>query len=180
LCGYDSRAVTVGGRDFTVIVARPYAMGGNELSFSEALRSRYGIHSLEDSVERLCTLIQSAPTEDLLVLAHNGPLGLGADASDLWGCDFKPEAGDWGDEDLRSALDYAKEVNKRVRAVVAGHMHRGKRNPKRLAQKQQSDILFVNPAVVPRVFGDGSGMLRHHMVLEIDDDSVSARDIFVR
>jgi uncharacterized protein (TIGR04168 family) len=126
----------------------------------------------------MCDLVEKAPTEDILVLAHNGPTGLGSRAGDIWGCDFKPEQGDWGDRDLRGALDHAKRCHKRVLAVVAGHMHRSRRN-KRVSTAETEGTLFVNPALVPRVFPTEQGMSRHHMVLELNENKVAARDVYV-
>ena len=74
--------------------------------------------------------IQAATASDVrpimhrvVVLAHCGPHGLGATRESIYGCDFRPEQGDWGDRDLAEALEYARECGKRVVAVVAGHMH---------------------------------------------------------
>lgn len=179
LTGYDMRTMTVRERSFTIVVGRPYAMGGSELSFAQELETRYAIKSFEESERRLCELVEQAPTRDIVVLAHNGPVGLGSRASDIWGCDFKPEQGDWGDRDLRTALGHATRRGKRVLAVVAGHMHRGHRRP-RTSTTRQSDTLYVNPALVPRVFPTEDGLSRHHMALELDEGQASARDVYVR
>ncbi len=85
LCGYDLRSYTIRDTTFTVLVGRPYAMGGNELSFPDLLRQRYGVESLEQSVQRLCKLVATAPSGDIVWLAHNGPSGLGNKRSSIWG-----------------------------------------------------------------------------------------------
>ncbi len=103
-------------------------MGGNELSFPDLLRQRYGVESLEQSVQRLCKLVATAPSGDIVWLAHNGPSGLGNKRSSIWGCDFKPQGGDWGDDDLATAIAETQKTHT-VRAVVAGHMHRGGEHP---------------------------------------------------
>lgn len=179
LSGYDLRELTLRGRSFTIVVGRPYAMGGSELSFAEQLSSRYDVNSLAESERRLCELVENATTDELLLLAHNGPVGLGTQANDIWGCDFKPEQGDWGDRDLRTAIEHAVRSNKRVLAVVAGHMHRGHRRT-RTSIVRDGHTLYVNPALVPRIFPDADGVSRHHMVLELALDGVSARDVYVR
>jgi uncharacterized protein (TIGR04168 family) len=179
LCGYAVRSFGIGERAFSVVIGRPYAMGGNELSFPEALQDGYGVTTMAQSKERLCALVEQAPTEELILLAHNGPLGLGDAATAIWGCDFRPEAGDWGDEDLLGAVEHAKRIGKRVLAVVAGHMHRSSTLP-RIPTLERDGVLFVNPARVPRILVDGDRVLRHHMVLELGADSVKARDVFVR
>ena len=74
-------------------------MGGPELTFPDYMAHTYNILSLEDSVQRIRSLVDEAD-DDIVFLAHNGPLGLGPEPADIWGCDFKPDGGDWGDSDL--------------------------------------------------------------------------------
>jgi uncharacterized protein (TIGR04168 family) len=91
----------------------------------------------------------------VLFLAHNGPSGLGGQAQDLWGRDFDPDGGDWGDADLRGAIEHARGRGLRVLAVLAGHMHwalRGRPGVQRRWQLQERGTLYVNAARVPRVF----------------------------
>jgi uncharacterized protein (TIGR04168 family) len=184
LCGYDLRTYTIRGLSFTVLIGRPYAMGGNELSFPELLNQRYGVASLAQSVDRLCKLVDATPPGNVIWLAHNGPAGLGSDASSIWGCDFKPEAGDWGDDDLARAIEYSRATHS-VRAVIAGHMHRAGEHPERHSPRRQSqvfkdDCLYLNPALAPRVVQTADGTARHHMALELTGDgATSARDVWV-
>lgn len=179
LCGYCTQHVQLPGLELSIVVGRPYAMGGSELSFAEALAERHGITNLAQSRHRLCALIEQAPTQDLILLAHNGPAGLGAEMTSIWGCDFRPEAGDWGDEDLLHAVQHAERIGKRVLAVVAGHMHRSS-ELSRCATLQRASVLYVNPALVPRVFTRDNDVVRHHMALDIGPSGVTVRDVFVR
>lgn len=185
LCGYSLHKLVFAGRDVTLLAGRPFGMGGPELSFAERLEELHGITSLQQSARKLCDLVDQAPTQDLLVLSHNGPLGLGDEPTDLWGCDFKPEAGDWGDPDLAEALAHAKARGKRVLAVIAGHMHlHTRQGQERTWQRRHDGVLFVNPARVPRIYADRSGELRHHAVLELtargdEPIEVSVREVSV-
>jgi uncharacterized protein (TIGR04168 family) len=179
LCGYSMHPLVIGQRSISIIVGRPFAMGGNELSFPDLLEQRHGISSLAQSEERLCALVDQAPSDDVIFLAHNGPSGLGEEASAIWGCDFRPQAGDWGDRDLLAAVSRAKSRGKRVLAVVAGHMHRSDTFSRTQALSRQG-VLFVNPAYVPRIFDADEGPVRHHMKLELGADAVTAHDVFVR
>ncbi len=181
LCGYSLHPLELSGRAITLLAARPYALGGNELSFPERLAGRHGIASMAASAERLCELVERAPSDELVVLAHNGPTGLGDAATDLWGCDFRAEEGDWGDEDLAQALVRARQLGKRVLAVVAGHMHsRTREGRPRTWQLERDGTLYVNPARVPRIFEDERGTEHHHVVLEIGAQGVLAREMLVR
>ena len=122
LCGYSAHRVGAGDLDVTLIGARPHSMGGPDLSFPEFMHETYGVDSLDASRERLIALVDEAQSERLVFLSHNGPVGLGGAHHDPWGADFKPEGGDWGDPDLADAIAHAKQIGKRVLAVVAGHM----------------------------------------------------------
>ena len=181
LCGYSVHPFTFGEREITVVAARPYARGGGELSSPECLRDSFGIESADDSQQRLRSLVDQTSSEALIFLAHNGPRGLGETAVDLWGRDFRPEEGDWGDADLSGAIAHARRQGKRVLAVVAGHMHLRTRDGRTRAwQLRRDGTLFVNPARVPRIYEEASGKYRHHVLLELEGDEASAREVLVR
>lgn len=180
LCGYSLHRLCHDGLDVTIVAARPHSLGGPALSFPEHMQAHYGVASLDDSRARLRALIRSVASRDVLFFAHNGPHGLGAAPDDMWGCDFKPDGGDWGDPDLRDAIDYARGLGKRVLAVVAGHMHLGTRCGRwRPWRHQRDETWYVNAARVPRIFaGDGTEQ-RHHVALSISPDGVEAREVLV-
>ena len=161
-----------------LITARPHAMGPNRFYFRRYLRDTFGVSNFEDSTRLLVSLIDQAPKR-LIFLAHNGPAGLGDKPSDIWGCDFAPQFGDFGDPDLRAAIDYAKQAGKEVLAVVAGHMHhhRKRGSGKRSTAVREAGVLYLNAARVARVRDQGN--LRHHVELTVDAASVSARECWV-
>ena len=180
LCGYSLHPLSLGGRALTLLAGRPHAMGGCEFSFAEHLERNYAVVSMDASTERLAALMANAPTDDLIVLSHNGPAGLGAGATDLWGCDFREGAGDWGDPDLAAALEGARALGKRVLAVIGGHMHLKTRNAsERVSRLERDGTLYVNPARVPRIQGGRGGVRRSHLRLEIDAHGVRAAEVFV-
>jgi uncharacterized protein (TIGR04168 family) len=181
LAGYSLHAYTLAGRSLTVLAARPYAMGGSELSFADALRASFEIDSMAASSKRLCALVERVETDELIVLAHNGPTGLGGSATDLWGRDFVKEAGDWGDADLADALLHAHRCGKRVLAVVAGHMHSPTRGGEtRVWQAHEGGTLYLNAARVPRILERADGQYRHHIALELEAGNATARELWVR
>jgi uncharacterized protein (TIGR04168 family) len=170
LAGYDLRSYTVRDYSFSVLVGRPYSRGGPEVAFQSELEERYGVRGFERSRERLFELIEAAPHRDVLWLAHNGPTGLGSEPTDIWGCDFKAEGGDWGDIDLEEAIFHTR-TKKRLLAVIAGHMHRTIRHAGKKVDRtsvvEKGGALYVNPAVVPRIVSGEFGPQRHHMLLEL-------------
>ena len=180
LCGYSLHPLTLSCGDLTVLAGRPHSMGGTTLSFPDDLQRNHDIQSLEESTSRLIELVNTAPTRDLIVLSHNGPYGLGGAPTDIWGCDFKEGGGDWGDPDLEAAIDHARGIGKRVRAVVAGHMHLATRGGEpRTERVNQEGTLHVNAARVPRIFAGPDGAVRSHVSLEISEQRLSAREIAV-
>lgn len=178
LVGYSRHRIEAADRAIEIIAGRPHSAGGPRLAFRPHLSETFGVNDLEDSVRRLRSLIDESTADELVVLAHNGPTGLGDKRDDIWGCDFRRSEGDFGDLDLERAIDHAKRTGRRVRAVVAGHMHhelRGGGN--RCWQLERDSVLYVNAARVPRIFDRGGRTLRHHVVLEIDDTSARAREV---
>lgn len=178
LTGYRVHAIADA---LSLVAARPHSFGGPRLSFAPYLERAFGVTSMEASATRLCGLIDETTANDLVLFGHNGPTGLGARRNDLWGADFKRDGGDFGDPDLRVALDHARARGKRVIAVIAGHMHRqmrGGRGGERVwRHRDEHGTLFVNAARVPRVFRDGERSLRHHVAVTIDGGRAEAEDV---
>lgn len=171
-CGFSLHELQTEHGGVSLIAARPCAMGGSECSFSDQLLRNHNIGSLEASLVKLKELVDSASHENVMFLAHNGPLGLGGDPHDLWGRDFtlrhRPDApADWGDNDLRVAIDYARETGRRVIGVVAGHMHRNERHPRPLFVRQ-GPTAYINCAHVPRVRSNGARQEHHYVELRLD------------
>ena len=116
----------------------------------------------------------------MLLLAHNGPTGLGARKDDLWGCDFRESEGDFGDPDLEHAIGHARTAGKPVRAVIAGHMHHAVRGGSTRRWRARRDgVLYVNAARVPRIFEANGRTLRHHVELTIAGGVARAREVLL-
>lgn len=180
LVGYSRHRLASSGRPVDLIAGRPHSAGGPRLAFRPHLAERFGVEDLEDSVRELKAQIDESDAEDLIFLAHNGPTGLGSKRDDIWGCDFRSSEGDFGDLDLERAIEHAKRRGKRVRAVVAGHMHHELRGGgHRRWQLVRDGVLYLNAARVPRIFDRGGRTLRHHVELTVDDTRVRAREVLL-
>lgn len=59
----------------------------------------------------------------LVLLAHNGPAGLGGAPHSICGCDWLATAGDHGDPDLQAVLVWLQAAGRQVALVLHGHMH---------------------------------------------------------
>lgn len=181
LCGYSLHEFAARGESISLVAARPHSMGGPRLAFRRHLASRYGVRDLEESARRLCELVDRAASDRVVFLGHNGPSGLGAERGDIWGCDFRAEAGDFGDPDLAAAIAHARAIGKRVVAVLAGHMHHRLKGggEKRTWLERRGETLFVNAARVPRILRRADPPLHHHVRLELRGDHAEAREVLV-
>lgn len=181
-CGFSSHTLSTKSGDLTLIAARPCSRGGTECSFPEELSRNYGIATLEESTERLKSLVDESSTDVIVFLAHNGPSGLGGGQGDLWSRDFPsdlPAPHDWGDVDLSEAIKYAKRRGKRVDGVVAGHMHRGAEGKLRPATVRREGTTYVNSAVVPRIVARQGGESHHFLELCLDPGAKKEDERFV-
>lgn len=167
--------------DLDVIAGRPHAMGGSTMSFAPHLAEAYDVYTIEDSARRLKRCVDESDAQKVLFLAHNGPTGLGDKRGDLWGADFRREEGDFGDRDLREAIDHARTRGKQVLAVLAGHMHhRVRGGGKRRWCERRDGILYVNAARVPRIFEEDGGVYHHHVDLLIESGEAEVIEVLRR
>lgn len=171
--GYSVHPVP-GRDDVGVLVARPFAMGGSVLHCRPQLQRQFGIGTIAESAARLCQLVEETPSRRLIFLAHNGPTGLGSSQDAIWGNDFQPQAGDFGDADLREAIEFARQRGKTVPAVVAGHMHHQVKNgSRRTWHLVQDGIHYINAAHVPRIFTADGRIFHHHIRLTLTDEGIT-------
>lgn len=149
---YSVREVPSAG--ISVVGARPFSWGGQSLRSPELYDEIYGIHTMRQSAAAIVDAARHAQHRDLVILAHNGPLGLGGETHDIFGKDFGKPGGDWGDRDLALAIQRIEGFGLRVRAVIAGHMHHRLVHPRggeRTRFVRRDGTLFCNAAYVPRV-----------------------------
>jgi uncharacterized protein (TIGR04168 family) len=162
--GYARRELPALG--VTMLGARPFSWGGPSLRRAEIYQELYGIGSFEESAERLVELARRARHSRVIILAHNGPSGLGNRPHDIYGKDFGKPGGDWGDLDLRLAIERIKdELHLEVPLVVAGHMHSrimAQGDLRRTHLVRLNGTVYVNPAEVPRVVQRGERRRARH------------------
>lgn len=183
--GYSSHALSTPLGDVTLICGRPLSQGGSGMSFSDILERVHGVGTHEVSLAKYRQLVAEAGTERLLFLAHNGPTGLGTTPDSLWGRDFPAPAqaeadfpSDFGDADLRGALDHAAQLDKQVIGVFAGHMHRRKGTSRPLSVVQ-GDTTFVNAAVVPRIRAAAAGPEHHHVAVHFTPEGLTVNERWI-
>ncbi len=151
--GYRVREVPEAG--ISVVGARPYSWGGESLRSAMLYDLLYGVRTMKMSARAIAETARRAQHRDVIVLAHNGPHGLGAESDSMYGKDFGKPGGDWGDRDLENAIDeMVNDYQLRVRCVIAGHMHDKLMHPSgELRQRfcTREGTNYINPAVVPRL-----------------------------
>lgn len=166
LCAYER----VDRGAWQLVVGRPHTFGGPALAFDAWLREGHGVDSLATSAARLTELLLACDERPVVVLAHNGPTGLGARRTDPCGRDFHRDEGDWGDPDLAVALDAARAAGRDVRLVAFGHMHHAlSGGGRRRRVGALGDLVAVNAARVPRVGREGE---RHHVRVRLGPELV--------
>lgn len=162
---YRVREVPAAG--VSVVGARPFSWGGQSLRSPELYDELYGVRTMRQSAAAIVDAARHAQHRDLVILAHNGPLGLGSRSSDIYGKDFGKPGGDWGDYDLALALQRIAGYGLRVRAVIAGHMHHRLLHPRGAERRrfvERDGTLFLNTAFVPRVVPEGDGSERSYFL----------------
>ena len=182
MVGYSRHTFRTGGNQtIDLIAGRPHSMGGPDFSYRPYLKRQFGVDDFESSGRKICDLVDEA-RGPIIFMAHNGPTGLGVERTSIWGCDFKQTGGDFGDLDLRIALDYAREQGKKVLGVLAGHMHqtlKGSPGIKRRWFLEKDGTTFVNSARVPRIFRKNGAPFRHHVQVLTDGESMEVNEILV-
>lgn len=167
--GYSTHSFTFGDEALDVIAGRPLAAGGSVLHYRPFLQRVCGVTDMPSSIARLRQCVDEARSDRLIFLAHNGPYGLGVRRADIWGCDFLPGEGDFGDVDLQMTVAYARERGKQVLAVFGGHMHHNvKGGEQRCWCVDQGNVLYVNAARVPRIFTENGRVHHHHVCCLIE------------
>jgi len=172
-CGWGLRELTPPG--LSVVGARPGTAGGG-FHLSKACSALFGPLSCEQSAGRIAAAAAAAdPARPLVLLAHSGPAGLGSEASDICGRDWKSPACDWGDQDLTLAIDRIRR-QRALPLVVFGHMHHRLRRgagERRSFAVDRAGTAYLNAACVPRHLVDEAGVaLRHFSWVELDADGL--------
>jgi uncharacterized protein (TIGR04168 family) len=139
--------------DLTVVGGRPFSSGGSEWTNRRFYRDRYGIHNLTESTDRIVQQIQAAQGQQIILMGHNGPAGLGDRPDSPCGKDWNPLGGDHGDRDLEAAIQQAEQLGKSILFVTFGHMHHRLRHltAQRDRLRQTAYTTYLNAACVPRI-----------------------------
>ena len=178
--------VSYGKRDFpelelTVIGGRPFSWGGPEWKYETFYRDRYGVHSFEESLERMKQAIDAAAFDTLVFVGHCGPTGLGDTPESPCGRDWNPIGGDFGDPDFAAAIAYAQSLGKSGPLVAFGHMHHHLRHRQDIQRQRVSRdpaaTLYLNAACVPRIVQTAATCEHNFSLVTLRDRQVQQADL---
>lgn len=162
--------------DLTVVGGRPFSWGGEVWKNAEFYRERLGVTSFEESTAKIVAAANSAASERIIFLGHNGPLGLGARPEDPCGKDWQPLGGDFGDPDLAAAIAHTRASGKTIPLVTFGHMHHKLRHTNkqlRTTVYTSEGTVYLNAASVPRITQNGSDHHRNFSIVSLQNGIVS-------
>jgi uncharacterized protein (TIGR04168 family) len=163
--------------NLSVVGSRPFSWGGDAWKNKEFYEERYGITSLEESVDRIVAAAKGAAYETIIFMGHNGPTGLGDRAEDPCGRDWQPLGGDHGDPDFAEAIAQTQALGKKIPLVTFGHMHHSLRHTKDTLRTAISTspegTVYLNSASVPRIIQTQSDRLRNFSLVSLEAGVVS-------
>ncbi|KAJ8479923.1 hypothetical protein OPV22_023650 [Ensete ventricosum] len=167
-----------------VLGGRPFSCGGDRLFRPKLLSSRYGVNDMEQSAKKIYEAALGTPEgHSVIVLAHNGPTGLGSTVSDICGRDWIFGGGDHGDPDLAQAIsDLQRDTQIPIPLVVFGHMHKALaygNGLRKMIAVGADNTIYLNAAIVPRVKhilvnGSGSSMEEQNQFQTSENGTVRA------
>ena len=153
---------------FSVVGARPLSWGGGIKATTKKswalLKELYGVSTPEESTGVITNALLGA-VGPAIVVAHQGPAGLGEDAGAICGRDWTPQAADFGDDDLRDSLASARSVG--IPCCCFGHMHAPLRHGgRRRMVCEREGTVYVNAAEVPRHRQSTNGIDFHYTIVD--------------
>jgi uncharacterized protein (TIGR04168 family) len=163
--------------NLSVVGARPFSWGGSVWKNERFYQERYGVHSLEESVDRIVKAASQTQSDTLLFIGHNGPLGLGDQAEDPCGKDWQPIGGDHGDPDFADAIAKIRQLGKNIPFVTFGHMHHTLRHTKtqlrRAIHVDAAETVYLNCASVPRIVERDGDRWRNFSIITLEQGTVT-------
>lgn len=174
--------VGYGKRDFpelnlSVVGSRPFSWGGPTWKNEEFYQQRYEVHNFKESAQKIVTAAEQTQSHRLIILAHNGPLGLGERPEDSCGKDWQPLGGDYGDPDLTEAIAQIRSMGKEILLVTFGHMHHRLRHTqsksRQAINKSSEGTIYFNSACVPRIKETPLGKFRNFSLVCLKNNQIS-------
>ena len=163
--------------NLSIIGSRPFSWGGSQWKYSDFYQSRFGIDGFEASTQRIVEMGEHATCDQIIIIGHNGPTGLGEEPESICGKDWGESlGGDYGDPDLEQAISLLQGQGKSIPLVTFGHMHHKLRHTKERLRTPiilHPDTVYLNAARCPRVLSTIERTLRNFSLVTIIDGKVA-------
>lgn len=183
--------VGYGRKDFpafnlSVVGSRPFSWGGPSWKNKTFYRERFGVKNFVESSQKIAEMALAATQKTLIMIGHNGPTGLGDQAEDICGKDWKTPSEDYGDPDFEMAIAQIKgqfkgampvpthassESEHRCLPLVGfGHMHHGLRHRQdrlRTSIVHRDGTCYLNAARCPRIVERDGQILRNFSLVTL-------------
>ena len=160
----------------SIVGSRPFSWGGSTWRNAEFYSDRYQIKNFTESTQKIVTSAQEAAYNNIIVVGHNGPFGLGKETESICGRDWKPDGGDYGDPDLTQAIAEIGNMGKSIPLVTFGHMHHALKHPpdkRRQIVDFKDNTVYLNAACVPRVIKSDRGFKRSFSLVSLQQGVVT-------
>jgi uncharacterized protein (TIGR04168 family) len=163
--------------NLSIIGSRPFSWGGPQWKYSDFYEARFGVDSFEASTQRIVEMAENAICENIIIIGHNGPTGLGEEPESICGKDWGESlGGDYGDPDLEQAISILQAQGKSIPLVTFGHMHHKLRHTKECLRTPivlRPDTVYLNAARCPRVLSTIERTLRNFSLVTMIDGKVA-------
>jgi uncharacterized protein (TIGR04168 family) len=163
--------------NLSIVGSRPFSWGGPQWKYSDFYQARFGIDSFEASTQRIVEMGENATCDQIIIIGHNGPTGLGEEPESICGKDWGESLGsDYGDPDLEQAISILQARGKSIPLVTFGHMHHKLRHTKERLRTPivvRPDTVYLNAARCPRVLSTIERTLRNFSLVTMIDGKVA-------
>ncbi|MBE9009878.1 TIGR04168 family protein [Pseudanabaenaceae cyanobacterium LEGE 13415] len=163
--------------NLSVVGSRPFSWGGSGWKNERFYRERYGVHSLDESVNKIMNAVDQTATNTIIFIGHNGATGMGDQPEDPCGKDWQPLGGDHGDPDFEEAISRTRDRGKSVPLAVFGHMHHSLRHTKTELRRpihiDPAGTVHLNAARVPRIIEENGDRLRNFSIITMENGAVT-------
>jgi uncharacterized protein (TIGR04168 family) len=166
----------------SVVGSRPFSWGGPKWRDKTFYQQRYQVGSFAESADLIVAAAQATTHDNLLMIGHNGPTGLGEKPEDPCGKDWAPIGGDYGDPDFAAAISQL-QAHRQIPLVTFGHMHHHLRHTSQLRRSAlwQGHTLYLNAARTPRIVNQDQENHHYFSLVELREHQVTdAKGIWVR
>jgi uncharacterized protein (TIGR04168 family) len=165
----------------SVVGTRPFSWGGSTWKCEDFYRERYGVNNFAESTAKIIAQVEQTTTNNLILIGHNGPYGLGANPEDMCGRDWQPLGGDFGDPDFRDVICASRQLGKRIIFVTFGHMHHSLRHTKtrlrKMIHQDEQDTIYLNSASTPRVQKMNGEIVRNFSLVNLQQGKIQSVDL---